>query len=434
MENPFTSVDLQALLFQVSDWFKNQVLVLDNVIQILVLALLLLLARVISLPLRERHRSWMEKRGRSLVPGTMRNAFNVLMFPVIWLGLTWSIVLIAESIDRQVTLLFIAGSLMAAWIVIRFTATLFRNPFLTRTIAITAWTIAALNILGIIGPILAFLDSLKFQVGDLDLSVLALVQALLYLAVLLWVASLLSQFVEDRLAKATSLTPSVAVLTGKLFRIFLFVAAFFFAISSVGIDLTVFAVFGGALGVGLGFGLQKVVSNFVSGIILLLDKSIKPGDVISVGDTYGWVKSLNARYVSLDTRDGIEHLIPNEDLIVQRVENWSYSNSRIRLRVPVGIHYKSDVRLAIEQCIEAAASNPRVLTDPPPQCLLRGFGDSSVDLEIRMWVNDPQNGLSNVKSQVLLEVWDRFHQHGIEIPYPQRDVHIKSQLRLKTED
>ena len=430
MNDFFNPAGLRPLLADIQSWFENQVLVWDNMMQILILVALLLTARLVATPLRKRHRAWMEHRGKPLVPGTVRNALNVLLLPAIWFALTWLCVFIAVAFGWQNRILNSAGSLMAAWIVIRFTATLFRNPFLTRAIAGTAWTIAALHILGILTPILKFLDGLKLHLGSLNLSILALVQGLLYLAVLLWAASLLSRFIEDRLEKSTSLTPSVAVLTGKLVRILLFVTAFFLAISSVGIDLTVFAVFGGVFGVGLGFGLQKVVSNFVSGIILLLDKSIKPGDVISIGETYGWVKSLNARYVSLDTRDGIEHLIPNEELIIQRVENWSYSNSRIRLRIPIGIHYQANVRLAIEQCIEAAAINPRILENPPPQCLLRGFGDSSVDLEIRAWINDPQNGLANVESEIMLEVWDRFHQHNIEIPYPQRDVHIKTPLTL----
>ena len=430
MDNYLNAAGLQSLLTTFRQWLETQVLVPYNLIQLLILVALLLTARLVAMPLRIRHRAWMERRGKPLVPGTLRNAINVLLLPTLWLVLTWLCVITAMALGWQNRVLNIAGSLMAAWIAIRFTATLVRNPFLTRTIAVTAWTIAALHILRILKPILKFLDGLKIHIGSLNVSILALIQGLLYLVVLLWAASLLSRFIEDRLEKSTSLTPSVAVLTGKLVRILLFVTAFFLAISSVGIDLTVFAVFGGALGVGIGFGLQKVVSNFVSGIILLLDKSIKPGDVISIGNTYGWVKSLNARYVSLDTRDGIEHLIPNEELIIQRVENWSYSNSLIRLRIAIGIHYQSDVRLAIQQCIEAAAINPRILREPPPQCLVRGFGDSSVDLEIRAWINDPQSGLANVTSEILLEVWDRFHQHGIEIPYPQRDVHIKTPLTI----
>jgi small-conductance mechanosensitive channel len=158
------------------------------------------------------------------------------------------------------------------------------------------------------------------------------------------------------------------------------------------------------------------------------------GDVIAVGASYGWIDSLGARYVSVVTRDGIEYLIPNEELITSRVENWSYSNNLLRLRAPIGISYGADVRHAMRLCLDAARAAPRVLAQPEPACLLTGFGDSSVELELCFWINDPQAGTSNVRSAVLLGVWDRFHEHGIEIPFPQRDLHIRtpSELRLVT--
>jgi len=424
-------MDIQAQLSIAQNWVEQHVFVLDNLVQIVVLVISFIIARVMAPSLREHHKQWIIARGKTLIPGTMRNAFNVLIFYIIALVILWLCVAITGSAGWQGFILYIVVNLLSAWIVIRFTATLVRNPFLTKTIAVTAWTIAALSILGWLQPVLEILDSLDLSLGKLNISVLTVIKGLVYLAVFLWIASLISRIVEDRLKHASSLTPSVIVLTGKITRIVLLTIAFFLAISSVGIDLTVFTVFGGALGVGLGFGLQKVISNFVSGIILLLDKSIKPGDVISVGDTFGWVKSLNARYVSLNTREGIEHLIPNEDLIVQRVENWSFSHNKIRLKIPVGVHYQSDVRKAIELCIQAATNNPRVLDDPEPACHLKGFGDSSVDLEIRMWIDDPQNGLSNVKSEVLLEVWDKFQENHIEIPYPQRDLYIKTPIKIE---
>jgi small-conductance mechanosensitive channel len=208
------------------------------------------------------------------------------------------------------------------------------------------------------------------------------------------------------------------------------------AFAVVGIDLTTFAFMAGALGVGIGFGLQKIVSNFVAGVILLLDRSIKPGDVISVGKTFGWVTSLSARYTSLTTRDGVEHLVPNEILIAERVENWSYSDNNIRLKIGFGISYDSDVRAA--QCIalEIARGIDRVLTDPPPICHLVNFGDSSVDFELRLWIKDPEEGVSNIMSTVRFALWDRFHEAGIAFPYPQRDVHVRSTdapLRIKLE-
>lgn len=216
------------------------------------------------------------------------------------------------------------------------------------------------------------------------------------------------------------------MLFGKLLKIVLFTIAILAGLNTLGIDLTALTVFGGAVGVGLGFGLQKVVSNFVSGLILLLDKSVKPGDVIAIGNTYGWINSLSGRYVSILTRDGTEHLIPNEELITQRVENWSYSNNLVRQRVPVGISYRSDPHQAMALCLPAAAETKRVLSNPAPVCLLTGFGDNAVDLELRFWINDPSQGVGNVKSAVLLNVWDKFKEQGIEIPFPQRDLHLKS--------
>ena len=228
-------------------------------------------------------------------------------------------------------------------------------------------------------------------------------------------------------------TPAAGVLFGKLIRVLLFTIAIVVGLNSVGIDLTAFAVFSGAIGLGIGFGLQKVFSNLISGVILIMDRSVKPGDVIAIGDTYGWINSLSARYVSLITRDGTEHLITNEEMISQRVENWSFSNRLVRLRIGFGISYRSDLRKAMELAIEAAGEPDRILEDPKPVCHLLGFGDSSVNLELRVWIRDPQNGLTNVKSQVLLGIWDRFQEHGVEFPFPQHDLHLKSAVPLKLE-
>ena len=167
-------------------------------------------------------------------------------------------------------------------------------------------------------------------------------------------------------------------------------------------------------------------SNLISGLILLMDKSIKPGDVITVENTYGWVNKLGARYVSIITRDGIEHLIPNETMITEPVSNWTHSDANTRLRVPVGVHYNTDLELATRLGREAASSQSRVLADPAPRCLVKAFGESAIDLEVRFWIQDADSGVSNIKSAVMLELWRQFREHGIQIPYPQRDVHIKS--------
>ena len=281
-------------------------------------------------------------------------------------------------------------------------------------------------VVSLLDPTIKLLDSAAVRLGDLRISALTVVEGVFSLAILLWAATVVSDMLERRINRAQGLTPSVRVLFSKLLKIVLVAIAIIVALESVGIDLSAFTVFTGALGVGIGFGLQKTVSNLIAGVMILMDKSIKPGDVIEVAETYGWVNSLGSRYASVITRDGIEYLIPNEDLITQRVSNWSFSRDEIRLRIPVGISYNADVRKAMELCLDAAASVERVLETPKSICLVRGFGDSSVDLELRIWIKDPRNGISNVKSEVLLGIWDRFHEHGIEIPFPQRDIHIKS--------
>ena len=185
----------------------------------------------------------------------------------------------------------------------------------------------------------------------------------------------------------------------------------------------------GAIGVGLGFGLQKVVSNLVSGVIILLDKSIKPGDVISLGETFGWIQTLGARYASVVTRDGKEYLIPNEDLITGQVVNWSHSDEFVRLDLFFGTAYTDDPHKVRKLAIEAASRVNRVLTDRPSVCHIVGFGDSSVDYILRFWIRDPTEGLTNIRGNVYLALWDVFKENGISIPFPQREVKLLNGLK-----
>ena len=224
----------------------------------------------------------------------------------------------------------------------------------------------------------------------------------------------------------SGLSPSVQVLLSRLGTLFLFSAVVVLILTYLGLDLTFLALFGGALGLGLGFGLQKIFANLVSGFILLADKSIKPGDVIQLGDKYGWINFLGSRYISVITRKGTEHLIPNEHLITSEVINWSYSNNLVRLDVPVGVAYNADLEKAKDLMLEAAAVTKRILKDPGPSCHLSSFGDNAVNLELRVWIDDPQNGLGSVKSDLQWGIWRRFREHGIEMPFPQRDVYLKS--------
>lgn len=421
----------QEILSTLTQWGVDNVLVFSNLTQFLIVGGAFLLAkwaepkilkRFEKGELGPRFEKYFAPVARTLMPLTL---------PLVWLVLLWICVLVATQGLWPHHVIKSVLSLVTAWVIIRLAATMVRNPSWSRAIAVSAWTVAALNIIGILGETLEILDNMSIQLGDMRISVLGVGKTVLAMAALLWLAGIVSRLLEKQINAAKNLTPSARVLFSKFLRIGLYTLAIVVALESVGIDLTAFAVFSGAVGLGIGLGLQKVVSNLISGVILLLDKSVKPGDVIAVGETYGWINSLSARYVSVITRDGIEHLIPNEELISQRVENWSYSHRMVRLRIPVGISYTSDVRKAIKLMEEAADGVGRVLTEPGPICHLIGFGDSSLDLELRIWIKDPQAGLSNVKNEILLGIWESFKDGGIEFPFPQRDLHVRSSVPLE---
>jgi small-conductance mechanosensitive channel len=341
----------------------------------------------------------------------------------------WLLLVVArralQELDYDSRLIGIAASLTGLWIVIRASALLLRDPLLARTVAAVAWIVAALDITGLLLPAEAALDSPAITMGTLRISVLLVLKAVLIVAILVWIALALARVIDASLQRASALSPSVRALSSNLARIALVSVALLIGLDLVGIDLTAFAVFSGAVGVGLGFGLQKIVSNFISGIILLLERSIKPGDVIEIGDTFGSVTYLGARYASVRGRDGKEYLIPNENLITNQVVNWSYSNSLVRLHAEFGVAYNSDLHAVRDIAIDVARRTKRVLPWPAPLCHVTGFGDSAVNMLLLFWIEDPVDGVVNIKGDVYLGLWDAFHAHQIEFPFPQRDVHIR---------
>lgn len=422
MDGVFSTEWLSTQWQLISEWILANVFVIGNAVQLLVILAMLGLAVLVS----RRLTPWLQSLKVAM---GVRRALNIvvpLVMPLVWLALLWLSISAARTAEWPFRVMEISASLLTAWVAIRLVSQIARHPVLSKAFIWTAWSIAALNILGLWQPTIELLDAAAITIGALRISLYTVAKSTLALAVLLSIAIYLTGLLESRIRTSRTLSPSVQVLFVKSFKIVLITLAILISINSVGIDLTALAVFGGAIGLGIGFGLQKVLSNLISGVILLMDKSIKPGDVIAVSGTYGWVTALGGRYVSIVTRDGVEHLIPNETLISERVENWTHSNSRTRQKVDVGVHYDSDVKAAIALCLDAARSTERVLEDPAPKCLLVEFGDSSVNLQIRFWITDAQNGVQNVKSAVLLKIWDLFKEHGIQIPYPQRDLHLRS--------
>ena len=337
---------------------------------------------------------------------------------------------VMTSMGEHGALLNGASQLGVAWIVIRLLTSIMPNRSMARAVTSVVWALAALSIFGLLAPITEFLRGLSLTIGDSSFNALGVIKGLALAAILLQAASLANRFANTRIEKASGLSPSLQVLAAKAVKVLLYTGAVLFAMSSVGIDLTSLAIFSSALGVGIGFGLRTIFSNYVAGVILLMDNSIKPGDTIEVGEVFGMVEGMHGRYVSVLTRDGKEYLIPNELLIANEVINWTYSNANIRLKLKVGVDYGSDVPLAMELMEQAAASVPRVLKDPKPAARLMGFGDNSVDLEVRIWIKDAPDGVANVGSPVLLKIWDLFKENGIEFPFPQRDVLLKPESAL----
>lgn len=327
--------------------------------------------------------------------------------------------------------IYIALSLSLAWLFASVLSRIVRNRFVARALAWLTWIYAALVILGIDDDAATFLDGLAIPLGAVRLSALMVLKAALLLIATVWLAVVVGKYIDERVRISEELTPSIRVLVGKVAKVGLVLVAGAIALSSVGLDLTALTIFSGAVGVGLAFGLQKVVSNFVSGMIILLDKSIKPGDTISLEGTFGWVRELRARFVSVVTRDGREYLIPNEDFITQRVINWSFSDNLVRLDVNFGVSYDADPHQVSELAIKAAMSVGRVEADRRPVCWLTDFGESSLNFVLRFWIHDPQQGLTNVRGRVLLALWDTFRENGIDIPYPHREIIMKPDGRAE---
>nr|WP_245867124.1 mechanosensitive ion channel domain-containing protein [Kandeliimicrobium roseum] len=376
----------------------------------------------------ERMRDWMRSREgwrtwqlRALL--TINRRLQLIWFVV----LVWTATFAMQAVHTfpsRYFLLELVGSIALAWLLVALATRLVRNPLLRTVVRWGLWIWVTLYYLGLADEVSRFLDGVGITLGDFRLSLLTLINAVVVTGVLFTLARIVTQTTAAQIRSNDEISPSMQVLSVKGMQLLFYGAAFFLGLKAVGVDLTGLAVLSGAIGVGIGFGLQKVISNLVSGIILLLDKSIKPGDVISTGETFGWINTLGARYVSISTRDGKEYLIPNEDLITGQVVNWSHSNEFVRLDIYFGTAYSDDPHKVREVAIEAASNVPRVLKDRAPVCHIVGFGDSSVDYILRFWITDPTGGLTNIRGNVYLALWDAFKEHGISIPFPQREVKV----------
>jgi small-conductance mechanosensitive channel len=354
---------------------------------------------------------------RVLVESASTAAFAVVMIisRVIMWHMTW---------PSRSYLLMVSAKLALAWLAIRLVTSVIRNAFIVNLVSLSAWLVAALSIIGELDWAAETLDSFAIEIGGLRLTPLLLIKAGALLIVALWLTNIASNFAESRINRAVDLTPSIQVLLIKIVRIGLMVVAVVIALSAVGINLSALAVFSGAVGVGVGIGLQKIVANFISGIILLADKSVKPGDLVTIGDNSGRISAMKTRYISVAAGDGREFLIPNEDLVTQKVTNWTYTDKNTLVKIAFATNYDADPRLVVKLATATAAAAPRAIKGKPPNCLLTEFAETGMKFSLTFWIADP-DGMDGVKSDVMLALWDAFKHEGIRVPYPVREIRVR---------
>ena len=395
--------------------------------QVATIAASLILAYWFSYLLRPRLRADEGSRLEFGLGGLRRLVFPLAALALVLSG-RWGL----AHYQTSVSLLSIAVSLLTAMAIIRFVVHLQRLVFapgnvldiFERTIVWLVWLGFALYVLGLAPGILEFFDGVGFKVGGHRISLLLIGQAVVWVVVALLLALWIGRLLEERLMSAHGMDMTLRVMLSKLLRALLVLLAVLVVLPAVGIDLTALSVFGGALGVGIGFGLQKIASNYISGFIILLDRSVTIGDLVTIEKHTGKLVKMTARYVVVRALDGTEAIIPNETVITSTVINQSYTDRKVAIAMSVQVSYDSDLDLAMRLMTDVAKRHARALADPPPAVLIKTFADNGIDLELAVWVEDPEQGKTNLRSDIYYGIWQEFKAQGIRIPYPQREVRL----------
>jgi small-conductance mechanosensitive channel len=392
--------------------------------------------------LRRLVRSWLRRNDAPVAANWREQILEgaVIISPfLVALLLLFIARVVLHAIDLVSDFSDLALKLTAMLVIIRFGVYLLRLSLGSKNrlrlwenrLAFLVWAIVAINMLGWLDPVVHWLDSIGIGKGESRFTVWSVVKSLFIITLFILGGTWIARWIERRLMSVQGLAPGTRIGISKFSYSFLVALSILLGLSASGLDLTTLTVFAGAIGVGLGFGMQFLAANYMSGFALLMDRSIKPGDVISftgMGGTsnegFGWVQELRGRYVVVRDRDGVETLFPNQSFIVNPVINWSYTDPKVRLKLPVRITYQDDVELALEILLKAVESQRRILRDPPPVSRLMGFGDSGMELELRFWIADPQEGVNNVRSDVNRAIWRLFREHGITIPVSRQDVRL----------
>jgi len=419
-------ISLTDIQNNILDWLKNDILTIDFGVQFVVIALAFTLAFLIKNITKPRLNEQINKlpvpyRVSEILYSSLRFIFPLLTIIFIQIGAKSAL---AINPEISTTLATVIIKLVFAWMFIRFVSQFIDNKVARNFIGFTVLTIVALSLFGVLDQTMSTLDALGFNIGEFRLSALSVLKGIFIIFILLYGAIFLSKVTEKKISQTRSLTPSSRVLISKITKVFLIVSALLIGLTSAGIDLSLFAVFSGAVGLGVGFGLQKVISNLFSGMLLLMDQSIKPGDIIEMDGTFGWVNHMGARYTELVTRDNKSYLVPNEEFITQQVINWSHGNTLVRVETTFGVHYNSDPHEVKRLAAQAAGTPERVVDSPAPICHMVEFGDSSLNFVLRYWIKDAEKGIVNTKGDVMLALWDILKENNISIPYPHREVFV----------
>ena len=419
---------IQPLWTDIQAWLSEHIFTANSAYQIVVIFVAFITSAILYRLMRGNIKQSIEKAKWGARTKRVARSMSKLLLPTLMLVVIFLVTKIAASDLVGMDVWFIHAMMKAlfAWIVIRSFVQFIDNAAIRNSFSIIIWCIAAISIFGVMDDATKTLNEVSVDIGDFHITLLAVIKSLFFLSLLIYAASAIASLVEQRLARSKNLRRSSQVLIAKVIRIVLIIIALLIAITSSGIDLSVFAVLGGAIGIGIGLGLQKGVANLFSGMTLLLDKSIEPGDFIELDNgTIGKVQHMAVRYTEIITLDNKSVLIPNEELIAKSVINWSHGNSLVRISVPFGVHYDSDPHQVIKVAIEAAKKPTRVVRRiSDPVCFMTGFGDSSLNFTLVFSIEDPENGIGNIKGEALLALWDAFKKNDIQIPYPHREVFL----------
>ena len=361
--------------------------------------------------------------------------FAIVLKYFFWLALVWFFQALFKHLKMPLEMLHLAATFVAAVLVIRFVSFYIKSTFWSRVVYVICLFVVALRLFNLWDSTVHLLSSMTIDLGSLSFSLWNLIEAVTVFVLMWALAASANRFLAYWLAATTTLTYSDRTLIQRVSYSAMLVVVILISLSAAGIHPAAIAVTGGAIGIAIGLGLQKIGSNIVSGITLLIKKPIRQGDVIAFkksfsGADYGWITEIGVLYVQVATPTGSLILIPNEDFVTQQIENLSYDDNRVLLHIPFGIAYKSDLNQAKTLALSAVTGIARILNNPEPVCLVREFGDSTVNLELRVWIDTPRDGIANIKDTVLMSIWDSFHANGIEIAFPQRDLHIKSAVPL----